>query len=67
MKKEKLKDKDLLVFRNGVKVIYSDKIKWVIRHYYNDDLECPSDPNYDIMSVLRPYYEEIYQRKDLNR
>lgn len=61
MKKEKIQNNDILTFRNGETVIFGEKAhRKVITNFYNDNLEHMEDHNFDIISVKRPYYEEIF-------
>ena len=62
MKKEKIQNNDILTFRNGDTVIFGEQAhRKVIIKFYNDNLEHIEDHNFDIVSVKRPYYEDIFR------
>lgn len=62
MKKEKIQNNDILTFRNGETVIFGENAhRNVINKFYNDNLEHIEDRNLDIISVKRPYYEDIFR------
>ena len=62
MKKELIRNNDLLTFRNGETVIFGENAhRQVITKFYNDNLEHIDDHNLDIISVKRPYYEDIFK------
>lgn len=67
MTKDKIKPSDLIEFANGKKIIVSSINMWVLREYYEDNLRCNTNLEYDIVSISRPYYEKIFERKERER
>ena len=60
--KEQIKNNDILVFRNGRTIIYNEiSHKVILDNFYNELLESVKDANFDIVSVKRPYYEDIFK------
>ncbi|MEE3344663.1 MAG: hypothetical protein VZS44_11255 [Bacilli bacterium] len=60
--KTKIKENDILCLRNGKQVVFGENVHRVILDkYYNDKLENIEDKNLDIISVKRPYYEDIFK------
>lgn len=57
----------MLIFRNGKTVIIGINNRYLLREYYNDDLTCKSNEEYDIIQVLRPKYEVIYEKDKENK
>lgn len=64
MKKNELKDNDILVFKNNHSAVLSVSNHYRIEKFYDDDLNCITDDNYSIIKVFRPVYEKIYERKN---
>lgn len=62
-----LQENDVLVFKNGHRKEYTDRDKWLIDNFYNDNLECSTSDKFTIIQVLRPHYEEIFNRKSVNK
>ena len=54
-----LKEKDILIFKNGKKIEYSKYDKCIIDNFYDENLKSNTDDNYTIVDVLRPYYYSI--------
>ena len=67
MTKDKIKPSDLIEFANGKKIIASGINMWVLREYYDEDLRCKTNPEFDIISISRPYYEKVFERKERER
>lgn len=63
----KLQENDILVFKNGNKKEYTSKDKWLIDNFYNDNLECSTSDKFTIIQILRPHYEEIFNRESVNK
>lgn len=60
--KATIKENDILCLRNGKQVVFGENVHRVILDkYYNDKLENIEDKNLDIISVKRPYYEDIFK------
>lgn len=64
MKKNELKDNDILVFKNNHSAVLSVSNHYRIEKFYDDDLNCITDDNYSIIKVFRPVYEKIYEREN---
>lgn len=62
MKKEDIQKGDLIEFANGKKSIIGEKSIWILDKYYNDDLTCNFNSDFDIIRIYRPTYEEIFER-----
>ena len=62
MSKSDLRANDMIEFKNGVKAFMDDRHFWIIAQYYDSDLHCITDPNYDVERVYRPEYKKIYDR-----
>ena len=64
MKKDELLPNDILKFQNGKQIILSQNNFWVIRQFYDNDLDCLNNPEYNIIAVFRPSYDLVYSRVD---
>ena len=64
MKKNELLPNDILRFQNGKQIILSQNNFWVIKHFYDNDLDCLDNPEYNIIAVFRPSYDLVYSRVD---
>lgn len=62
MKKSDLMPEDIMVFANERRATFDEKIMWVISEYYNDNLECITNEDYDVVKIYRPHYELIYDK-----
>lgn len=62
MNKEDIQKDDLIEFANGKKTIIGEKSIWILDKYYNEDLTCIKNSDYDIIRIYRPTYEEIFER-----
>lgn len=62
MNKEDIQENDILEFANNKKAIVGYNILWIIKEYYNEDLTCKTNSDYDITRIYRPTYEEIFER-----
>lgn len=60
-----IKDKDILVFKNGKKTEYDNIGKWVLDEFYDENLVCKRDDKFTIIDVLRPYYYSIKGKDEL--
>ena len=54
-----LKEKDVVVFKNGKQTEYDNISQWVLDEFYDENLICKRDDRYTIVDVLRPYYYSI--------
>lgn len=59
-----LKNNDILIFKNGSRVIYSKHKKWIIEQYYDNELNCLTNDDYTIVKIYRPYYELVFGEKE---
>lgn len=62
MNKEDIQKDDLVEFANNKKAIVGYNILWIIKEYYNEDLTCKTNSDYDIIRIYRPTYEVIAER-----
>lgn len=62
MNKEDLKKDDILVMKNNHSLVLGANNMYVIREYYDDELNCINDDNYTIVKVFRPEYQLIFER-----
>ena len=65
MKKNELKDNDILVFKNNHSAVLSASNHYRIDKFYDDDLNCITDDNYSIAKVYRPVYQVVYERENV--
>ena len=63
MTKNDIKNDDILYFRNGEAVQYGEKKRWVLDTFYNDNLECITNEDLDIVKIVRENNKEIYVRE----
>lgn len=63
MTKEELKKDDVLVMRNNHSLVLGANNMYVIREYYDDELNCIKDDNYTIIQVYRPEYKLMFERE----
>lgn len=59
-----LKVGDVIEYRNGKTTILSSKDLWICKELYGKDLKCSTNSGYDIVKVLRPLYEKVYEVKN---
>lgn len=59
-----LKENDVLVLRNGKRIHYTHlgNEGYVLKHFYNENLECITNDDYSVVGVYRPQYEVIFER-----
>ena len=57
--KSKIKENDILVFRNGLEHTYTKLDRWILTQFYDDNLRSLKDEEYDIINIKRPYYENL--------
>lgn len=62
MKKDELLPNDILKFQNGKQIILSQNNFWVINQFYDNDLDCLNNPEYNIIAVFRPSYDLVYSK-----
>lgn len=62
MKKDELLPNDILKFQNGKQIILSKNNFWVIKQFYDNDLDCLNNPEYNVVAVFRPYYDLVYSK-----
>lgn len=62
--KKMIKAKDILFFRNGLSKEFEESDRWILNTYYDDELYSTKSDAFDIVSVKRPYYEEIRLNDD---
>ena len=62
MNKEDLKNNDILVLKNNHSLVLGANNMYVIREYYDDELNCIKDDNYTIVKVFRPEYQLVFER-----
>lgn len=60
--KSDLQANDILVFKNGTHAFMDDRHFWIIAQYYDNELHCKTDSEYDVQKVYRPEYKMIYDR-----
>lgn len=60
-----IKEKDILVFKNGKRTEYDNIGKWVLDEFYDENLVCKRDDKFTIIDVLRPYYYSIKGKDEL--
>lgn len=57
--REMIKDGDILFFRNGNKTTFYEMDRWKFSEFYDDNLLCEKNHEYDVVNIKRPYYEDI--------
>lgn len=60
----KLKNNDILILKNGSKIIYTNDRKKIIDQYYDNELNCLTNDDYTIIKIYRPYYELVFGEKE---
>lgn len=60
--KKELQPNDMIEFKNGTKAFMDDRHFWIIAQYYDNELHCKTDSEYDVQKVYRPEYKMIYDR-----
>ncbi len=63
MNKSDLKKDDILVMKNNHSLVLGANNMYVIREYYDDELNCIKDDNYTIEKVFRPEYKIVFERE----
>ena len=63
MTKQDLMPNDILKFKNGTQATLSINNFWVINQFYDNDLDCLNNPEYNIIAVFRPTYDLIYSKR----
>jgi len=57
-----IREDDVVMFANGNMETISNKNMWILETYYNDDLTCKWEREFDIIRVYRPELKVIYER-----
>ena len=55
---------DILIFANGEKREVGTNILWLLRDYYDENLNCATNPDFNIVQILRPEYKVIYSKEE---
>lgn len=55
---------DILIFANGEKREIGANILWLLRDYYDENLNCTTNPDFNIVQILRPEYKVIYSKEE---
>ena len=55
---------DILIFANGEKREIGANISWLLRDYYDENLNCITNPDFNIVQILRPEYKIIYSKEE---
>ena len=55
---------DILIFANGEKREIGTNILWLLRDYYDENLNCTTNPDFNIVQILRPEYKVIYSKEE---
>lgn len=55
---------DILIFANGGKREIGANISWLLRDYYDENLNCITNPDFNIVQILRPEYKVIYSKEE---
>ena len=55
---------DILIFANGEKREVGANILWLLRDYYDENLNCTTNPDFNIVQILRPEYKVIYSKEE---
>ena len=55
---------DILIFANGEKREVGTNILWLLRDYYDENLNCITNPDFNIVQILRPEYKVIYSKEE---
>ena len=55
---------DILIFANGEKREIGANISWLLRDYYDGNLNCTTNPDFNIVQILRPEYKVIYSKEE---
>jgi len=55
---------DILIFANGEKREVGTNILWLLRDYYDENLNCTTNPDFNIVQILRPEYKVIYSKEE---
>lgn len=55
---------DILIFANGEKGEIGANILWLLRDYYDENLNCTTNPDFNIVQILRPEYKVIYSKEE---
>ena len=55
---------DILIFANGEKREVGTNILWLLRDYYDENLNCITNPDFNIVQILRPEYKIIYSKEE---
>ena len=58
-----LQENDIMIFKNGKRKYFGYKDDWVIKEFYDDELNCKTNDDLSIVKVLRPEYKEIYNKE----
>ena len=55
---------DILIFANGEKREIGANILWLLRDYYDENLNCTTNPDFNIVQILRPEYKVIDSKEE---
>ena len=55
---------DILIFANGEKREVGTNILWLLKEYYDENLNCITNPDFNIVQILRPEYKVIYSKEE---
>lgn len=55
---------DIVIFANGEKREVGTNILWLLKEYYDENLNCTTNPDFNIVQILRPEYKVIYSKEE---
>ena len=55
---------DILICANGEKREIGANSSWLLRDYYDENLNCTTNPDFNIVQILRPEYKVIYSKEE---
>ena len=56
-----LMENDIIEFKNGSRKYYHSTDEWIIKEFYDENLNCLKKDELSIVRILRPKYEEIWK------
>jgi len=62
--KIEIKSGDILYFKNGSKAQLGINYLWVLKQYYDEDLNCKTNDEFDIVKIERPIYKKVYEKEE---
>ena len=65
MTKGEIKENDILVFKNGHVKYFHESERYILNHFYRDNMVCEFKDEFTIVAIYRPSYEKMFDSRQI--